>query len=70
MSASYQQWLEEHLAAAKARYTELSELDDRAEAENGSSEYYEQAHQMFGYIAALEKCLREVKASDRPKRSR
>lgn len=67
MDKQYIDWLSGHLDAAKVRYEELCELDDKEQAINGESAYYEQAHQMFGYIAGLEKCLREAKASGKPK---
>ncbi|MCM2279090.1 MAG: hypothetical protein NDJ89_13525 [Oligoflexia bacterium] len=57
---SYQQWLAEHLEAAKVHYNELCKLDDEEYAKGGSSEYYEQALQMYGYIAALETCLKQA----------
>ncbi len=59
--AKFEAWLREHLRQAVVRYEELCELDDREVATGGeNSEYYEQSHQMFGYVAALEKCLKEV----------
>jgi hypothetical protein len=60
MNTPYEIWLKEHLTAAKVHYTELCKLDDKELAQGDSSEYYEQAHQMFGYIAALEKCLKQT----------
>lgn|GEM_PF-3464738 len=60
MNTPYETWLKEHLTAAKVHYTELCKLDDKELAQGDSSEYYEQAHQMFGYIAALEKCVKQT----------
>ncbi|MCM2323248.1 MAG: hypothetical protein NDJ90_08290 [Oligoflexia bacterium] len=57
---TYPEWLAEHLAAAKVHYNELCRLDDEEYAKGGSSEYYEQALQMYGYIAALETCQKQV----------
>lgn len=62
---TYAKWLTEHLKAAKVHYTQLCKLDDAEAKKGGSSEYYEQAHQMFGYIAALETCIKQI----RPKRA-
>lgn len=60
MQKNYVQWLTEHLEGAKARYEELNSQDEQEEAEGVNSGVYEQAHQMFGYVAALEKCLKEA----------
>jgi hypothetical protein len=60
MSSNYRAWLKQHLEEAKVHYVEVGRLDDQEAAVGGSSEHYEKAHQMFGYIAALEKCLREL----------
>ncbi len=57
--SDYRAWLKQHLDEAKVHYEEVSRLDDQESAIGGTSEHYEKAHQMFGYIAALEKCLRE-----------
>ena len=65
-ASTYRSWLKKHLAEAKLRYDEVCKMDDDEQsAAGGTSEHYEKAHQMFGYIAALEKCLREL---DGPKR--
>jgi hypothetical protein len=73
VTTRFEEWLKDHYAQAKVRYDEVCKLDDAENAQNGSSAYYEQAHQMFGYIAALEKCLKEAKRlsakSSSPKRS-
>src|SRR5690606_24903035 len=62
MKQDYLGWLDEHLTQAKARYEELCRLDDLEEASGGDATvYYVQAQQMFGYVAALEKCQREAR---------
>ena len=61
MTVAYQKWLKGHLKAAMVHYNQLCKLDDQEQKTGGSSEYFEQAHQMFGYIAALETCLKQVK---------
>lgn len=63
----YRKWLKQHLNEAKTHYLEVCKLDDRESSVNGSSEYFEKAHQMFGYIAALEKCLKETQPKKMPK---
>ena len=60
MTIQYEKWLKVHLSKAKIRYTKLCKLDDKELAKGGNSVFYEQAHQMFGYIAALEKCLKQL----------
>ena len=67
---TFEKWLKEHLRQAVVRYEEICKLDDEEYEAGGSSEYYEQSHQMFGYIAALEKCLREATASAPKKKGR
>lgn len=62
MSEPYSEWLRQHLKEAMMRYDEVCKLDDHENAIGGTSEFYEQAHQMFGYIAALEKCLKQASA--------
>ena len=55
--------MEEHLRGAIVRYNELCKLDDEETAKGSeNSEYYVLAQQMFGYIAALEKCLKQAKS--------
>jgi hypothetical protein len=54
-------WLTEHHRGAVERYEELCRLDDQEQAAGESTEYYTQVQQMFGYVAALEKCLKEAK---------
>jgi hypothetical protein len=61
MGSSYSDWLGTHLKGARAHYARLCQKDDREFKKGGSSEYNELAHQMFGYIAALEACERQIK---------
>lgn len=65
LKKEYVTWLNEHLAGAKVHYEELCKLDDHEHSIGGKSVYYEQAHQMFGYIAALEKCIRQATGNDK-----
>lgn len=68
-TGTFEAWLREHMRQAVVRYEELCVLDDQVVETGGeTSEYYEQSHQMFGYVAALEKCLKEV-TGDKPKRA-
>ena len=53
----FQAWLEQHLEDATAEYNRTQALE-----EAGDDDLYEKVQQMWGYLAGLEKCLKELKA--------
>lgn len=61
-SNDFEAWLNDHYQQAVARYEKLSDQDDEEESRGENSGVYEEAHQMFGYVAALETCLKEIRA--------
>ena len=52
----YQAWLKQHLKEATAEYKRIQKLEKKQET---NRDLYEQVHQMWGYLAGLEKCLKE-----------
>jgi hypothetical protein len=56
MTHPFQIWLERHLEEATAEYNRIQALEDETEDDR---ELYERVHQMWGYLAGLEKCLKE-----------
>lgn len=71
MPHPFQTWLEKHLADATAEYKRAQAREEQgsdSESDDGSDEegeLYDRVHQMWGYLSALEKCLKEFKARDR-----
>ncbi len=65
MAASYGNWLEKHMKEANAKYKRLQQKGEKAG--EGDDDFHEEIHQMWGYLAALEKCSKQLKASEKPK---
>lgn len=59
--SKYQSWLEQHLADAEREYTRIQEIQEQSD----DQELYERVQQMWGYLAGLEKCLKELKAQQK-----
>ena len=59
MSQNYRSWLEKHLHEATIEYERIQKLEDENEDDR---DLYERVHQMWGYLAALEKSLKEFDA--------
>ena len=56
---AYREWLENHLKEATAEFNRVQALDDEV---GNDEDLYEKVHQMWGYLAGLEKCLKQLKA--------
>ncbi|OFZ21008.1 MAG: hypothetical protein A2X94_06650 [Bdellovibrionales bacterium GWB1_55_8] len=56
---TYRIWLSKHLQEATAQFKKLQAEDDQT---GDNRDLYEQVHQMWGYLAGLEKCLKEFDA--------
>ena len=61
MTHPYKAWLEKHLADATLEYNRAQAADEAG----GDDDSYEQVHQMWGYLAGLEKALKEFKAFEK-----
>lgn len=59
MNHTYRAWLQKHLEEALLEYNRIQELE---EAVGTDEELYDRVLQMWGYLAALEKCLKELDA--------
>lgn len=59
---AFQDWLEGHMKEAEAEYNRIQALEDQTEDDR---DLYERVHQMWGYLAGLEKCLKEFKATEK-----
>jgi hypothetical protein len=57
----FRAWLEQHMKEAEVEYTRIQALEDDTETDQ---DLYERVHQMWGYLAGLEKCLKEFKAHE------
>lgn len=64
MKETYRQWLEQHLHDAEKEYKRIQGLDDNNDEDR---DLYERVHQMWGYLAGLEKCLKELKSHSKAK---
>jgi hypothetical protein len=64
MAASFKNWLQQHLEDAQKEYARVQAIEEEGAAED-AEELYEKVHQMWGYLAGLEKCLKQLKALDR-----
>lgn len=64
MAHPYRVWLETHLKEATAEYKRIQALEDDNDEDR---DLYERTHQMWGYLAGLEKCLKEFTLSEKGK---
>jgi hypothetical protein len=64
MTHPFRAWLERHLEDAQKEYERTQALEEKGGAPESdeSEELYEKVHQMWGYLAGLEKCLKQFKA--------
>jgi hypothetical protein len=56
----FQAWLEQHLEDAQKEYGRIQAIEEGEEGAN-DPDLYDRVHEMWGYLAGLEKCLKEFK---------
>jgi hypothetical protein len=54
-------WIDRHMKDAEAEYNRIQALEENPYTQE-DHELYERVHQMWGYLAALEKCRKEFLA--------
>ena len=61
---AYLTWLKKHLKEATSEYKRIRSLEDKAD---NDANLYDRVHEMWGYLAGLEKCLKEFEAQENNK---